>query len=305
MKTRCDLLRLLMMSLCLLWKPASHAGADEPGRIDRSRSLRSSWGTYDGEPRRPDGLVDVERLVRELVELRANTYNWLIWHRATDWDDLKRFLPAARAKGIRVWVCLVPPSESPPHTSNYSEPFQLDYHRWGVEIAKLSLREPNLVAWTIDDFTHNLKFYNPQRLREILDATRKINPKLAFAPCSYFPRITPRFARDYQGLLDGLLFPYRHESSGANLTDASLVEEEVKRIRQVMGPSVAIVVDVYASAHGRLGSSTPEYVRQVMTAAKRSADGVHVYCHQNPKTEKYRIIKDLFHTWSAEPGPKK
>ena len=31
-----------------------------------------------------------------------------------------------------------PPSESPPHTRQYSEPFQLDYQRWAAEIARLS-----------------------------------------------------------------------------------------------------------------------------------------------------------------------
>ena len=154
------------------------------------------------------------------------------------------------------------------------------------------------MAWSIDDYTHNLNYFTPERMRRILAPVRKISPALAFVPCTYFPKVTRRFADDYRGLVDGLLFPYRHESANANLTDAGLVEEEVKKIKSIVGPSLPVIVDVYATAHSRLGSSTPEYVRAVMIAGKRCADGVHVYCHQNPKSEKYRIIRELFRAWS-------
>ena len=184
-----------------------------PGQTpDRTAALRGAWGTYGGAPRGADGRVDADRLLAELAELQANTYHWLIWQAATDWDDLQQFLPRAREKGLKVWVTLVPPSESPPRTKNFSEPFQLDYRRWAEEIAKLSVREPNLVAWSIDDFTHNLAFFTPEKMREIRETTQAINPQLAFVPCSYFPAVTKQFAERYAGLFDGLLFPYRHES---------------------------------------------------------------------------------------------
>ncbi len=280
----------------------SRLAAAESGALGRAQAIRGSLGTYDGEPRGKDGRVDIPRLIAEMVELRANTYHWLIGHAATDWEDLRRFLPLAREKRILVWVCLVPPSESPPHRNcKYSEPFRLDYQRWAVELAKLSVREPNLVAWSIDDFNQNLSFFTPQRMDKILGATRAIGPRLAFVPCLYFPGVTARFVHGYRGRFDGILFPYRHESAGANLHDASLVEAEVKKIKDLVGPSVPVIVDVYASGHSTLGSSTPEYVRQVMVAAKRCADGVHVYCHQNRKGswEKYRLIKELFRSWST------
>jgi len=295
----------LVATVCVLMLGgrAESAGPQVP-TVDRARALRGSFGTYDGEPRRADGRVDVERLVSELVELKANTYHWLVWHRETDWEDLQRFLPLARRKNILVWVCLVPPSESPPHTRQYSEPFRLDYRRWAVEIAELGLREPNLVAWSVDDFTHNLRFFTPEYLGKALAEARKINPKVAFVPCSYSPRVTPQFAEAYGGLIDGILFPYRAELTGANLTDPTLVESEVATLRKILGPSVPIVVDVYASGHSRLGSSTPEYVEAVMTRAIRVADGVHVYCHHSPRngSEKARVIKRLFHAWSVDPG---
>jgi hypothetical protein len=271
---------------------------------ERTRALRGSFGTYDGEPRTKNGHVDIERLVSELAELKANTYHWLIWHRETDWEDMQRFLPLAREKNILVWVCLVPPSESPPHTKQYSEPFRVDYQRWAAEIAKLSLREPNLVAWSVDDFTHNLGFFTPEYLGKVLGEARKINPNLAFVPCSYSPRVTPPFAERYRGLIDGILFPYRAELTGANLTDPTLVDAEVAKLKAILGPSVPIIVDVYASGHSRLGSSTPEYVEEVMRRAIRCADGVHIYCHHSPRdgSQKALVIKRLFHEWSVDPS---
>ena len=279
------------------------ARAAEPERADRSVAIRGCAGTYAGAPRGTDGRVDVQRLLAELKDLHADTYNWLIWTADTDWDDLHTFLPLARDAGIRVWVTLVPPTESPPKTRRYSEPFRLDYERWAAEIAKLSAAHPSLVAWSIDDFTHNLAFFTPQKMRAIIAATRAINPKLAFVPCSYFPRVTPKFAADYAGCIDGVLFPYRHESNKANLTDASLLKPEVARLREILGPDVLVVVDVYSTAHSRLGPSTPAYVRDVTTQARAAADGVMIYCHPDPKgkdADKYPVVRDVF---SSKPRP--
>lgn len=296
----------LIAVMCLLPTNLSHAADDPSAPVDRTQALRGCFGTYAAAPRGEDRRVDTAQLVNELVDQRANTYNWLIHTAPTDWDDLKLFLPQTREKGIRVWVTLVPPTEQPPKNKAYAEPFRLDFERWAVEIAKLSVTEPNLVAWSIDDFTHNLGFYTPEKLRGIVGEARKINPRLAFVPCCYQPRITPEFIRDYRDSIDGILFPYRHESVKANLTDADLVAAEVQQIRVMAGDSLPVIVDVYATAHSRLGGTTPAYVRTVMSDARTSADGVLVYCHQDPTTqaEKYRLIKELYHLWSASQAGK-
>ena len=112
----------------------------------------------------------------------------------------------------------------------------------------------------------------------------------------------PAFVTNYCSLIDGILFPYRHESAGANLKDPGLVESELKQLKQLVEPSFPIVLDIYATAHSRLGATTPEYVEQAMVAGKRAADGVMIYCHQNPEKnlEKYQIIRQLFRRWAAE-----
>jgi hypothetical protein len=266
-------------------------------RAAETAEFRNCAGTYSAAPRGADKRVDVPALLARLKELHADSYNWLVWGHDTDWDDLQLFLPKAREQGLRVWVTLVPPSESPPKTKAYAEPYRTDYDKWAVEIAKLSVKEPNLVAWSIDDFTHNLAFFTPAKTAAMLQAARAINPRLAFVPCSYFPAASkPGFAKNYGPMLDGVLFPYRNESRKANLTDADAVTTEVARLRELFGPKVAIIVDVYSTAHSRLGPSTPEYVRTVMADAMKSADGIMVYCTPDPtrEPEKFAVVKELY-----------
>src|SRR4051794_4214710 len=242
-------------------------------------ALFGTRATYCSVPRKADGRADVDKLIAELVDVGANTYSFCIHSAATDWDDFQLFLPEARKHNIKVWGSVVPPSESPPRTKLYAEPFRLDYQRWAVEFAKLSVKEPNLVAWSIDDFTHNLKFYTPEYVKEMQAKAHAINPKLAFVPCCYYPTINQSFATNYGPLLNGILFPYRHESAGANLKDPDLVESEIHHIKGLVGEQFPIILDIYASAHSRLGATTPEYLEAAMAGGHRAADGVMIYRH--------------------------
>lgn len=291
---------LMFFTLCLMlaaWTGNAKAQQNSP-----AQALRGCRATYNDPPRLPNGHVDLKRLLDELADLHANTYDWLIWHKPTDWDDLHAFLPLARRKNIKVWVNLAPPSESPPNSENYSEPFRLAYQRWAVEIGKLSARESNLVAWSIDDFYYDLKLFTPEYIREMTGKAKKENPRLAFLPCLYFKQLSPAFAERYRGLFDGLLFPYRGESVKANLKDPTLVAREIAQIRAMMGRDLPVILDVYATAHSELGATTSEYVREVMERGYGSADGVMIYCHQNPRNapEKYNIIKTMFTKWDGE-----
>ena len=268
----------------------------------RIQELKGTFGTYDAEPRKPDGRVDVDRLVNELVAIKANTYNFLVWRAANDWEDFKLFLPKAREHNIKVWITLCPPSESPPRTKKFSEPFRLDYIRWAEEIATLSLQEPNLVAWSLDDFAYNSKTFTPEYMTEMIGHARKINPRLAFVPCLYYHQVTPGLGAKYGPYVDGILFPYRHEAGKANLTQWDTLEPEIDRIRSCFGSRLPVFVDVYATKHSRLSNSSPQYVEQVMKISRKRADGVLIYCHQYEESnpEKYHVIKALFEDWAAE-----
>jgi hypothetical protein len=278
-------------------------GADDSAAIARRQALAHSYGTYGANWRKPDGHIDAQRLLADLDELHANTYNWLISGAATDWDDLQNFLPLAHEHGIRVWVTLLPPSESPPKTKHFSEPFRLDFEKWAAELAALSAREPALVAWSVDDFAYNLKDFTPERMQKIVAAQREKNPNFAFAPCVYYKQATPVFAKRYREFLDGVLFPYRSESTKAGFADATQVAPEVKTLRERFGPNFPIIIDIYATRHSKLGASTPDYVEQVMKLSQPVADGVHIYKHQNkndPKErEKYDVIQRVMSSWNT------
>lgn len=280
-----------------LVRAAGESAAPDPA------ALRGCRATYNGSPRLPGGRVDLDRLLAELAELRVNSYNFLVWHQASDWDDLRAFLPRARSQKLNVWVTLVPPSESPPKASRYSEPFRLDYDRWAEEIARLSVTEPNLVAWSIDDFCHNLKVFTPEKVAALRAKTRAINPRLAFVPCVYYRQATAAFAAGYGKLVDGILFPYRAESAPKpNLTDPALVAGEIAKIRATLGrPELPVILDIYATRHSSLGDSTPDYVREVMERGRPAADGVMIYCHQDKQraAAKYQVIKAQFNQWAG------
>ncbi len=164
---------------------------------------------YNAELRGGDGRLDVESMIARLTQLRVDTYFYLIWHRETDWDDLKLFLPAAREAGIDAWAYLVPPSESPPiYGTRYSEPFRLDYLRWAEEIARLGLMHPNLTAFVIDDFMANAAFYTPAYVKNMVERARTFNPGMRFLPLMYYPEIDIQFVTDYGPLIDGAVAAY-------------------------------------------------------------------------------------------------
>lgn len=185
---------------------------------------------YDAELRRPDGRVDTAAMVQRLKELGVTTYYWLIAHAATDWDDLKLFLPEAAKAHIEVWAYLVPPSESAPKYSNlYPEPFRLDYQRWAEEIARLSLEHTNLTAWVIDDFYENHSLYTPAYVREMQQLAKRVNPHLKFLPLMYYWEINRKFADDYGNVIDGVVAAYPQsaeeiERVSAILNDVAIAE---------------------------------------------------------------------------------
>jgi hypothetical protein len=142
-------------------------------------------------------------MVKRLKELGVNCYFWLIWHAETDWEDLQAFLPMAKDAGLDVWVYLCPPSEPPP-----SQPFGLDFVRWGEEIAALSLKFENLRAWVIDDFYANRTTLTPEYIAQVQEAAKKVNPRLKFLPLMYYPEIHYAFTDAYAQVIDGVVVAY-------------------------------------------------------------------------------------------------
>lgn len=196
----------------------------------KGAALPQHLADYDAELRGPDGRVDIDAMVQRLKDLGVTTYYWLIAHAATDWDDLKLFLPEAAKAHIEVWAYLVPPSESAPKYSTlYPEPFRLDYQRWAEEIAHLSLEHTNLTAWVIDDFYENHALYTPTYVRDMQERARRVNPRLKFSPLMYYWEINRKFAEDYRNVIDGVVAAYPQsaqeiERAWAIFNDAATAE---------------------------------------------------------------------------------
>ena len=177
-------------------------------------------GTASAEVRDRDERIDVNRTIDALEKLGVNTFYYLVWQNAHDWDDLPAFADAAREKNIEVWVYIVPWSETPPHKQHgwgFSEPFKNDYMTWAQEIARLSLKHPNIVGYVIDDFydnTHEEDRFTPNFVRRMVGAARRINPKIKFFPMMYFQTPWAEFTSRFASIVDGVVICYPKSEGG-------------------------------------------------------------------------------------------
>ncbi|HLL69404.1 MAG TPA: hypothetical protein VK453_27360 [Micromonosporaceae bacterium] len=197
--------------------PVSAAAAPDVAGI-----AQGTRATYASPVKRADGRVDTPATIDRLQAAHANTYAFLVKGQA-DWDDLSRdFVPAAQQAGIKVWVYLLPPSECPPgpppdYSCSTYAPHKNNYVAWGKAVAELSQRYPTVTAWAVDDFTslHNVSHFTPAYVAEMRRTTAAIQPALDFYPLVYVDAVNESFLLKYEGLIDGLIMPYR-DGAGRN-----------------------------------------------------------------------------------------
>jgi hypothetical protein len=246
--------------------------------------------TYGSPPRTKDGTVLYDSLINQLKDLHCNTYNWLIMPDAKNFEQLKEFLPLAKKDSIDVWATLIPPTGQKGKAEQYHTD---DMRIWAADLATLSLTNSNFKAWTIDDFTHNLKTYTPQYVSEFRDTVKKISPAFKFYPVCYYKSVNKKFADDYGKIIDGIVFPYRNESAKADLTDYSRVADEIKTLRGYFEEKFTVFLDVYSSPHSELGNPSAEFISKVIQSGIQNADGIIIYRHPSPvyDAEKYKTVK--------------
>lgn len=200
---------------------------------------------------RADGYrhIDTPAMIKRLRELNVNTYFYGIWDSPTDWDDLREeFLPAAADIGLDVITYLVPPSETDPD-GKASRPYVTDYVAWARAHAELSLRYPNLIAWSIDDFEFdvNAKLFTHDYMTLMRETQDAINPDLGFLTCAYYgAAISPEFLDKYGPFIDGIVYPFL-DGTNHNTQISSTVQADLDEIRVVTEPrGILTILLVYA-----------------------------------------------------------
>ncbi|TMR21488.1 hypothetical protein ETD86_15035 [Nonomuraea turkmeniaca] len=178
----------------------SHAAS--PGVVGTAANL-----VREVEPR-ADGVrhVDTKAMITALKALNVNTYVYPMAGDFHHWSDLRdEFLPAAAAAGIDVWVLVAAPSQA---ICCISRPYKHDYVTWARELATLSKSHPNLIGWTVDDYSYDLETFTPAYVTQMQAASKAINPSLKFIPVVYYRHFTDAFIAEQAPLLDGVIFPF-------------------------------------------------------------------------------------------------
>ncbi|MBM7789051.1 NEW3 domain-containing protein [Tenggerimyces flavus] len=285
---------LMALVLAAVSTPLATARTETPVNVDAAirpaggmKAVQTGGNTVGDVIRetrpRADGYrhIDTPATIDVLKRLGVNTYVYLIWNSPTDWDDLvHEFAPAAERAGIRLWLYLVPPSEcqdSPIRHENgrCSRPFTNDYVRWAKEIATLSKAHPNVVAWALDDFFSQLPPEEVQEMQRVQDA---INPRLGFYTTVYYhDAINGAFYDRYEGLIDGIIYPYTGANS--NTEDASHVGPNLEAILAQTEPrGLGVVLLAYT---GRFLSAvtppTDRYIADVIAETQPYLDSGRVH----------------------------
>ena len=156
------------------------------------------------------------------------------------------------------------------------------------------------MAWSIDDFCHNLKVYTPEKIAA-LRAKRADQPAPGVRAVRLLPAGTAAFAADYGKLVERILFPYRSESGKAGLTDPARVPRRLRRSARRWAAPPAHHPGYLRHSHSSLAIQ-PRLRTRGHGARADAADGVMIYCHQDkqPRAAKYQVIKALFNQWAGE-----
>jgi hypothetical protein len=259
-----------------------------------------------------DGRTDVPKLLAVLREMKVSDYMHLVWRERSyphAWEDFQAMAPAFQKAGIRLWLYLTPPSETPP------VPFGNDYVRWAKECATLAKQYPIIQGLTLDDFNGNVKTFTPDYCRQMMTAAHEIAPRLSLFVICYYGYADPFLAPHVRtGAIDGIIWPYfhphRNHTNTANLFPQaakyrSWLDEQTKL--GGLPRSMPLIVMVYGSKIAKAPQAcTPAYVQECLKEGLRAvragyADGVMTYCLPKDRPEFVEAVKTNYVNWKTGP----
>ncbi len=155
--------------------------------------------------------IDIDRTIRGIQAARVDSY---VFHLEADRNrlpELREFLPAAQAKGISVWVRILPPT-----LGANMKPHLGDYQAWAKTLARLGAKHENLVAVYIPDldFGRNRRFLNAHTLGAM---RRVLNPVHVRLVAGVFDP-TPQFWKQMEQELDGIVCTWVQAKELRNLS---------------------------------------------------------------------------------------
>lgn len=223
---------------------------------------KTKTARFDGE------MLDA--YMKRIKETGFNTYDYFkgyVWTEEA-FESLEQVCESAQKHGLKVWATLAPPSGSE-EIAKWSPDKVRDYYFDTAErFARISLKYPNLVAFTCDDFDYNYSLFNPEMMAEMARRWRSINPNLFFLPLIYYGGITEEFMHSRGPYLDGIVFHFRANSGPHQYIDeydpknfdmyADVQRYEFKRIRQIMGDKPLIAGLYIWYYQGGWGVLTPD-----------------------------------------------
>ncbi len=212
----------------------------------------------------------LEAYMQRIKETGFNTYDYfhgMIWNEEA-FGCLEKVLASAQRHGLKVWATLGPPSGHE-EIARWPREKRQDYYFTTVErFAQLSLKYPNFIAFTCDDFDYNYGFFSPEMMAEMARRWQSINPNLFFLPLIYYGGISEEFMRTRGPYIDGVVFHFRAGSYPPNYIDnydpksfemyGDVQRYEFKRIRHIVGDKPLIAGLYIWYYQGGWGVLTPD-----------------------------------------------
>ncbi|GAB3743189.1 hypothetical protein [Microlunatus parietis] len=277
---------LILVALVAALTPtvAAASPGERPDRLPDGAFLTAKNGgntvaaTIREAEARADGYrhIDTPAMIKRLKQLNVTMFTYDIWESPTDWDDLvTELVPAAEAAGIDVMVYLVPPSEcflhEKPHVAGRcSRPFELDFVRWAEEIAKLSLKHPNVKSWAIDDFLSgpvNQALFTNEYLTKIENAQTAINPDLKWYVTLYPGEINDHSMERIKGTVDGVIYVYFVYGSTIDPSQVEVGLDQVLSITEKAGKEL-VLLGYFGRFLDGIVHPDERYVAEVLRRAK-------------------------------------
>jgi len=255
---------------------------------------RGIVSAYAGMIYKQDYTPDIDAILSLILDLNVNCYTYLIHgHSEKELATLGEFCSRAREHGIEVWVYIVPPSEALP---GYP-PFNLDYIKWAEEIARISVQNPNLTLWMIDDFDGNLSFFTVDYTKQIYSKTKEVNPNLLFGVCVYHESLNKFSEAGYLPYVDALLWGYQHSSflyPECGIYPNTLPLE----INDYLKTGKIAIPCIYFTPHSSWPINRPlkEYLRRAIEIAYEQAGICWVFTTPRPGTFQYDVVKEFTST---------